>query len=163
MFIGQGAGQMPTASAVVADIIDMAVGRAQRTFQTLKLWSGQESDISLRPSETLRSRFYLRMMVEDRPGVLADVAGLLARHHISISSVIPSTSASTAAEGTPVPLCHHAAHGYDRGFPRGGRGDQSPGIAAFEVCVLSGCGVKGSSCMSRRSVGPRWLARRAGL
>jgi len=79
---------MPTASAVVADIIDLAVGRAQRTFETLKLWSGQGSDVRLRPSATVRSRFYLRMLVEDRPGVLADVTRVLARHQISIASVI---------------------------------------------------------------------------
>jgi homoserine dehydrogenase len=88
MFAGQGAGQMPTASAVVADIIDLAVGRAQRTFTTLKLWSNQRNGIQLQPSTAVRSRFYLRLFVEDRPGVLADVTRVLARHHISIASVI---------------------------------------------------------------------------
>ncbi|HZV08065.1 MAG TPA: homoserine dehydrogenase [Gemmataceae bacterium] len=88
LFAGQGAGQMPTASAVVADIIDLAVGRAQRTFETLKLWSGQRNAIQLRPATTVRSRFYLRLLVEDRPGVLADVTRVLAEHHISIASVI---------------------------------------------------------------------------
>jgi homoserine dehydrogenase len=79
---------MPTASAVVADIIDLAVGRAQRTFETLKLWSGQRNSIQLRPSAMVRSRFYLRLLVEDRPGVLADVTRVLAQHQISIASVI---------------------------------------------------------------------------
>src|SRR5205807_10296618 len=62
LFYGQGAGQMPTASAVVADLIDMAVGRAQRTFQTLRLWSDNGSQISVQPSATVRSRFYLRVL-----------------------------------------------------------------------------------------------------
>src|SRR5207302_9789513 len=88
LYYGRGAGQMPTASAVVADLIDMAVGRAQRTFQTLRLWSGDGGGITLRPSTTVRSRFYLRLLVADRPGVLADIARVLAEHHISISSVI---------------------------------------------------------------------------
>jgi homoserine dehydrogenase len=88
LFAGQGAGQMPTASAVVADIIDLAVGRAQRTFATLKLWSGPRNGISLQPSTAVRSRFYLRLFVEDRPGVLADVTRVLAQHDISIASVI---------------------------------------------------------------------------
>jgi homoserine dehydrogenase len=88
LYYGQGAGQMPTASAVVADIIDLAVGRAQRTFQTLRLWSGNGAAISVRPSATVRSRFYLRIAVQDRPGVLADIAHVLAAHQISISSVI---------------------------------------------------------------------------
>jgi homoserine dehydrogenase len=88
LYYGPGAGQMPTASAVVADVIDLAVGRAQRTFQTLRLWSGESGAISLRPSATVRSRFYLRLQVEDRPGVLAEVAHVLAQNHISISSLI---------------------------------------------------------------------------
>jgi homoserine dehydrogenase len=88
LFYGQGAGQMPTASAVTADLIDLAVGRAQRTFHTLRLWSANGARLRLRPAETVRSRFYLRVLVEDRPGVLAEVAGVLAQHHISIASVI---------------------------------------------------------------------------
>jgi homoserine dehydrogenase len=103
LFVGKGAGQMPTASAVVADLIDMAVGRAQRTFQTLRLWSGNGGGVTLRPANAVRSRFYLRMLVEDRPGVLADVAGILARHHISISSVIQH-EALDDREGDTVPL-----------------------------------------------------------
>jgi homoserine dehydrogenase len=88
LYYGRGAGQMPTASAVVADLIDLAVGRAQRTFATLRLWSGNGTGVTLRPAAAVRSRFYLRLVVEDRPGVLAEVAGELAQHQISISSVI---------------------------------------------------------------------------
>src|SRR5205807_7249775 len=62
LYYGQGAGPMPTASAVVADLIDLAVGRAQRTFQTLRLWSDNGSQISVQPSATVRSRFYLRVL-----------------------------------------------------------------------------------------------------
>ncbi len=87
LYYGRGAGQMPTASAVVADLIDLAVGRAQRTFQTLGLWS-DDPGASLRPAATVRTRFYLRLVVADRPGVLAEVAHELAAHGISISSVI---------------------------------------------------------------------------
>ena len=46
LLYGQGAGQMPTASAVVADLIDMAVGRAQITFRTLGLWSGNGGGVA---------------------------------------------------------------------------------------------------------------------
>jgi homoserine dehydrogenase len=79
---------MPTASAVTADLIDLAVGRAQRTFHTLRLWSASAARLQLRPSATVRCRFYLRLLVEDRPGVLAEVAHVLAEHQISISSLI---------------------------------------------------------------------------
>jgi homoserine dehydrogenase len=88
LYYGRGAGQMPTASAVVADLIDLAVGRAQRTFATLRLWSGNGTGIELRPAAEVRSRYYLRLVVQDRPGVLAEIAGELAQHQISISSVI---------------------------------------------------------------------------
>src|SRR5262249_20117560 len=81
LYYGRGAGALPPASAVVADLIDVAVGRAQRTFQTLRLWSGRET-VRLQPAETVRSRFYLRVRVEDRPGVLAEVTRVLADHHI---------------------------------------------------------------------------------
>jgi homoserine dehydrogenase len=68
--------------------MDLAVGRAQRTFQTLRLWSGNGGPIALRPPATVRSRYYLRLQVEDRPGVLAEITRVLAQHQISISSVI---------------------------------------------------------------------------
>jgi homoserine dehydrogenase len=103
LYYGRGAGQMPTASAVVADLIDLAVGRGQRTFQTLRLWSDNGSSITLQPSATVRSRFYLRLMVEDRPGVLADIAQVLAQQQISISSVI-QPEAPDGHEGDTVPL-----------------------------------------------------------
>ncbi|HLW65973.1 MAG TPA: homoserine dehydrogenase [Gemmataceae bacterium] len=101
LFYGPGAGAMPTASAVLADLIDLAVGRAQRTFANLRLWSLQSA--SLRPADSVRSRFYLRLLVEDRPGVLADVCRALADEQVSISSVIQH-EALDEREGDIVPL-----------------------------------------------------------
>jgi homoserine dehydrogenase len=103
LYYGQGAGQMPTASAVVADIIDLAVGRAQETFRTLRLWSDNGNGVALRSSSTVRSRFYLRVLVRDRPGVLGLIARELARQDISISSVIQH-EALDEHEGDTVPL-----------------------------------------------------------
>lgn len=103
LYYGRGAGQMPTASAVVADLIDLAAGRAQRTFEALRLWSGSAQGITLKPSSAVASRFYLRLMVQDRPGVLAEVTRILANHHISISSVIQH-EAVDGPEGAVVPL-----------------------------------------------------------
>jgi homoserine dehydrogenase len=87
-FHGLGAGQMPTASAVVADMIDTAVGRTQITFRTLELWSQREARVELCGLEHQWRRFYLRINVVDRPGVLGEIAGVLGRHSISIASVI---------------------------------------------------------------------------
>jgi homoserine dehydrogenase len=103
LYYGRGAGELPTASAVVADLIDLAVGRAQQTFRTLRLWSGHNRDITMRPPATVPSRYYLRLMVQDRPGVLADVTRVLANHHISISSIIQH-EAFDGPEGAVVPL-----------------------------------------------------------
>jgi homoserine dehydrogenase len=102
-YYGKGAGRMPTASAVAADMIDLAVGRAQRTFQTLRLWTGDGGRVRLMPSEAVKTRFYLRLLVDDRPGVLADVARVLAEHHISIASVIQH-EAPDEVEGMRVQL-----------------------------------------------------------
>jgi len=87
-FHGLGAGQMPTASAVVADMIDTAVGRTQITFRTLALWSQREARVNMLDHKQLPGRYYLRFTVEDRPGVLAEIAGVLGKHQISIASVI---------------------------------------------------------------------------
>lgn len=87
-FHGQGAGQMPTASAVVADMIDTAVGRTPITFRTLELWSNRESPVSIRPDDDMPSRYYLRLTVADEPGSLAKITSVLGEHSISISSVI---------------------------------------------------------------------------
>jgi len=88
-FHGLGAGQDPTASAVVADLIDTVVGRTAITFRTLELWSDDKvAPVAARDPAKIPGRFYLRLNVEDRPGVLAKIAGILGRHDISISSVI---------------------------------------------------------------------------
>jgi len=87
-FHGLGAGPMPTASAVVADMIDTAVGRTAITFRTLELWSNREARIRPNDYAVCRSRFYLRFIVEDRPGVLGDITAVLGHHNISIASVL---------------------------------------------------------------------------
>ncbi len=85
-FAGAGAGQLPTASAVMADVIDYATGRAAITFQSLGRMQSRQS-IPLQPQEDLCRRYYLRFTVADRPHVLADIADILGRNEISISSV----------------------------------------------------------------------------
>jgi homoserine dehydrogenase len=100
---GQGAGQMPTASAVVADMIDTAVGRTALTFKTLELWSDRPSSVALVPHQQTQSRYYLRFTVLDQPGVLAQITGILGKHNISIASVIQHEPTGTGADST-VPL-----------------------------------------------------------
>lgn len=98
---GQGAGQMPTASAVAADLIDTVVGRARITFQTLELWSGEKPRVGLNAPNEATSRYYLRVVVQDRPGVLAEIASSLGKHDISIASMIQHEAKLEATEATP--------------------------------------------------------------
>src|SRR2546423_10734558 len=102
-FHGLGAGQMPTASAVVADMIDTPVGRTGITFRTLNLWSQDEARVKTLDHKQLPGRYYLRFTVEDRPGVLAEIAGVLGKHQISIASVIQHEPSSDGQQRT-VPL-----------------------------------------------------------
>ena len=91
---------MPTASAVVADLIDTVVGRTAITFRTLNLWSADRAaDVAVRDPSTVSSgRFYVRFQIEDRPGVMAEITGILGRHQYPIASVIQhETSASRTA------------------------------------------------------------------
>jgi len=102
-FHGLGAGQMPTASAVVADMIDTAVGRTAITFKTLELWSQREARVDIRDHAHLKGRYYLRFLVEDHPGVMAQITGALGDHEVSIASVIQH-SADPAGDSSFVPL-----------------------------------------------------------
>jgi homoserine dehydrogenase len=102
-FHGLGAGQMPTASAVVADMIDTAVGRTGITFRTLNLWSQDEARVKTLDYKQLPGRYYLRFTVEDRPGVLAEIAGVLGKYQISIASLIQHEPSGDGAERV-VPL-----------------------------------------------------------
>jgi homoserine dehydrogenase len=107
-FHGLGAGQMPTASAVVADIIDTVVGRAAITFRTTGVLDAESPAARLGVVET-HDRHFLRIPVADRPGVLAEIAGILGQHGISIASLIQHESPDAAA-GSAVPLVimtHH--------------------------------------------------------
>ena len=106
-FHGQGAGPMPTASAVVADLIDTAVGRTKLTFQTLKLWSPEEVLVSIADTGQLAARFYLRFNVKDQPSVLADISGILGRHGISIASVFQHDRDINEAGIVPLVIVTH--------------------------------------------------------
>jgi homoserine dehydrogenase len=90
LFYGQGAGEMPTASAVVADIIDAAKSISGKVrSQVPRGWlSGSQANISLCPIDDVQTRYYVRLVVLDQPGVLAQISNILGEHRISIASVI---------------------------------------------------------------------------
>jgi len=88
MFYGRGAGMMPTASAVVADIIDVALGNSPTTFKHLYLKPREQTAPLVDRIDNLVSRFYIRFMAKDQPGVFAQIGKLLAENSVSISGVI---------------------------------------------------------------------------
>jgi homoserine dehydrogenase len=88
MFYGRGAGMMPTASAIVADIIEVALGNSATTFKNLNLKPHAEIAGSIDKIDNLVSRFYIRLMVKDQPGVFAQIGKVLADNAISISGVL---------------------------------------------------------------------------
>jgi homoserine dehydrogenase len=100
LFHGQGAGMMPTASAVVSDIVDVAVGKSKITFENFRFLPGKTRRATIRPMESHRGRYYLRFTALDQPGVLASIAGSLGRHGISILSVVQKESRG----GSAVPI-----------------------------------------------------------
>ena len=106
-FYGQGAGQMPTASAVVADMIDTAVGRTAITFRTLELWAETTGGVKESDYSKVRSKFYLRLNVEDRPGVLGDITSVLGKHGVSIASVLQLDGSGQGGGVVPLVIMTH--------------------------------------------------------
>ena len=85
LFQGAGAGDKPTASAVVADIVDIARGEMGPAFA---MATGDLQAMQRAPSGHRRSKVYLRMMVADKPGVLAEIAAAMRDADVSIESLI---------------------------------------------------------------------------
>ena len=89
MLFGRGAGQGPTASAVVSDIIDIARNlEASCGSLSLSQPPPDGSRRRIKPIDAISSPYYLRFMIDDQPGVLSQISGILGRHSISIQSVI---------------------------------------------------------------------------
>jgi len=88
LYYGRGAGMMPTASAVVADIIEVAMGNSARIFDHLNLKPRREISGLIDNIDNLVSRFYIRFMAKDQPGVFAQIGRLLSENQISISGVL---------------------------------------------------------------------------
>src|SRR5881396_1843267 len=90
MLYGRGAGSMPTGSAVVADVMDIA-RRQILIAPSRKLPAGNatsDAAVALQPMESIVSLYYFRFMALDQPGVLAQISGILGRHRISIAQMI---------------------------------------------------------------------------
>lgn len=94
MFYGMGAGKEATSSAVVADIVDAVRNRSNKNITLCTCFA----DEKVIPAEQTESRFFIRMLVDDKPGVLAKIAGAVGDNNISIRSVIQKNRYNGTAE-----------------------------------------------------------------
>jgi homoserine dehydrogenase len=107
LFYGRGAGAMPTASAVVADLVSVALGTTQIEFQQLRVFPDNTAAARVLPFHDLHSRYYLRLMARDVPGVLAQVTRALGDHGISLSAI--HQRETDAGQFVPVVITTHLA------------------------------------------------------
>ena len=104
MFYGRGAGQMPTASAIVADLVDGARGTAAQTFGKLQFFQKPHDELPVVPINRVETRYFVRVTCEDKPGVFARIASALGDNQVSIASVIQKEPADGAV---PVVILTH--------------------------------------------------------
>lgn len=96
MFYGRGAGQLPTASAVMGDVIDVV--RNLGYHCTGRINCTCYRDTPVKPFEQMKNLFFVRMQVENKPGVLAGIASIFGSHKVSISQVVQKIVAKGSAE-----------------------------------------------------------------
>jgi len=106
LFFGEGAGALPTSSAVIANVVaaaqDVILGIGS------KIRWGAQPGKGIKPMSEIKTRYYLRLNVADRPGVLAQIAKVLGDQQISISSVIQKVVDSVAQTAEIVIMTHPA-------------------------------------------------------
>ena len=104
LFFGEGAGALPTSSAVIADVVssaqDIILGVGNKARRKLS------PDMTIKPMSEIETRYYLRMNVADRPGVLSQISKVLGDNLISISSVIQKEADSAAQTAELVIMTH---------------------------------------------------------
>ena len=112
LYYGAGAGSEPTASAVVADLVDVTrlhTADPENRVPHLAFQADALADYPILPIEEARSSSYLRVLVQDRPGVMADISSILAKLNISIKSMIQDSKDEGAAN--IIFLLHQAREG----------------------------------------------------
>jgi homoserine dehydrogenase len=111
LYYGKGAGAEPTASAVIADLVDvtrMHTADPENRVPHLAFQPGQLADIRVLPIGEVVTSYYLRMRVEDKPGVLADITRILADQQISIDAMIQREPAEGEQQTDIIMLTHLA-------------------------------------------------------
>jgi homoserine dehydrogenase len=112
MFYGRGAGQNPTASAIVGDLIGLSrsmLAGAGRRIAPLGFMDDQVVTLPLKPMSEISSKYMLRFSALDKPGVLAAIAGSLGKHGISIESMVQTSHQADDAAPVPIVIMTHEA------------------------------------------------------
>jgi len=109
LYYGKGAGAEPTASAVIADLVDvtrMHTADPEHRVPHLAFQPDQLSDLPILPMDEVVTSYYLRLRVQDKPGVLADITRILASEEISIDAVIQKEPAEGEEQTDLILLTH---------------------------------------------------------
>ncbi len=102
VYVGRGAGQKPTASAVASDLVDLARGGRAPAFGVP---AAKLAALEVSPMAEHRGRYYIRLMVRDQPGVIADISAALRDERVSLESMLQRGRSATKA--VPVVLTTH--------------------------------------------------------
>jgi len=114
LYYGKGAGAEPTASAVIADLVDiarLATADPDHRVPHLAFQPAAVQDLGVLPIDEVVTAFYLRLQVADETGVLARITGILAEHGISIDALLQRPSAAGAARTDVIILTHDTVEG----------------------------------------------------
>ncbi len=108
LFYGRGAGRMPTASAVVSDLVAVALGTAPLAFKQLQIFPDVTPRARVLPMNELSSRYYLRLAVKDQPGVIGAASQILGQRGISISAIHQQETEDR--QSVPIVITTHLAN-----------------------------------------------------
>ncbi len=114
LYYGAGAGALPTGSAVVADLVDVTrlhTADPEHRVPHLAFQPDHMSDVPILPMARVETSYYLRMRVEDKPGVLADITRILADRQISVSAMIQKEPPEGEAQTDIILLTHRSIEG----------------------------------------------------
>jgi homoserine dehydrogenase len=112
ILVGHGAGALPTGSAVVGDVIEIArniISNAQDRVPASSFQNSEIKPIPLKDISTIESEYFLRFNVQDKPGVLSKISGILGNHGISIESMIQRGRGEKGDAVSLVMMCHRSS------------------------------------------------------
>ena len=109
LFYGRGAGRAATASAVVADIVDVALNLKYGSHRRVPAFKLNPQYSKLKEMDDIKTRYYLRLQVVDKVGVVAEISKALGDNNISISSIVQKEEKDNDSENVSLKIITHEA------------------------------------------------------